>query len=361
MKFIRDINDIKAVSWERVRNRLGADDLTLNEAAGLLTDEATEHLEEIAQAAHALTVRRFGKTIKLYAPVYISNECVNGCLYCGFRTGNEIERRTLSPEEAVLEAHEVMKQGHRHLLIVSGEHPRHVPPETIGRIAREIRPEVAGLAIEVQPFDKATYSRLAAAGVDGVTLYQETYDERAYREFHPSGPKSNFGSRVTAIDAAGSAGMRFLGIGALLGLSDWRCETLALIAHARYLMRTHWQSHVTISVPRVRDCASGFRPPHPVSDRELARMICAFRLALPDAGIVLSTREPAELREHLLPLGITQMSCGSVTSPGGYRERHASGEQFHLEDRRDAQGFAEMLRKKGYDPVWKDWDPALHG
>jgi len=330
-------------------------------ASEFLSVEAGEHLEELAQASHALTVRRFGKTIKLYAPVYISNECINGCLYCGFRAKNPIDRRTLTAREVVREAEEVIACGHRHLLLVSGENPKAVPVELIEDVARELRPKVASLAIEVQPFDEEGYSRLAAAGVDGVTLYQETYDEEAYRRFHPSGPKSSYGSRIAAIDAAGRAGMRFLGIGALLGLSDWRREALSLIEHARYLMKRHWRSHITISVPRVRDCASGFRPPQPVSDRELTQMVCALRLALPDCGIVLSTREPAEIRERMLPLGITQMSAGSVTSPGGYTAEKNSGEQFHLEDRRDAQSFARMLKAKGYDPVWKDWESGLHG
>ncbi len=155
--------------------------------------------------------------------------------------------------------------------------------------------------------------------------------------------------------------MRFLGIGALLGLCDWRREALALIVHARHLMRTCWRSAVTISVPRVRDSASRFTPPCPASDRDLAHMISALRLALPDAGLVLSTREPAELRDALMPLGITQMSAGSVTSPGGYTMQREFGEQFHLEDARSAAAFARMLRDKGYDPVWKDWDPRLSG
>jgi len=318
-------------------------------------------LEAMAQTAHRLSLQRFGRTIKLYAPVYISNECINGCLYCGFRNEGRISRRTLTAAQAVREAEAVLNAGHRHLLLVAGESPSAVPIELIEEIARRIRPRAAGLAVEVQPFDESGYRRLAQAGVDGVTLYQETYDRRAYARHHPSGPKSEFGSRMAAIDAAGRAGMRFLGIGALLGLADWRAEVRSLIAHARRLMRTHWRSAITVSVPRVRDCAAGFVPPHPVSDRDLARIICELRLALPDAGIVLSTREPEGLRDRLLPLGITQMSCGSVTSPGGYAERSGSGKQFERQDARGPEEFAAMLRAKGYDPVWKDWDANLVG
>ena len=361
MNFLDNIDALSPLPWDRVQSRLGAMDLSLDEAAALLTDEADAHLEEMAQAAHALTVRRFGRTIKLYAPLYISNECVNGCLYCGFREESNISRRTLTAQEAIREADVLLDAGHRHLLLVAGEHPSAVPIELIEEIAQRLRPQAAGLAVEVQPVDEAGYRRLARAGVDGVTLYQETYDPAAYSRMHPAGPKSRFGSRTEAIEAAGSAGMRFLGIGALLGLSDWRRDALALISHARHLMRRHWRAAITVSVPRVRDCASSFAPPHPVSDRSLAQMVCALRLALPDAGIVLSTREPAAIREGLLPLGITQMSCGSVTSPGGYTSRRKTGRQFELEDNRSPEEFANMLRKSGYDPVWKDWDSNLHG
>ena len=360
--FLQEARKTKPVEWERVRARLGSDDLSMAEAASLLTPQAQEHLEELAQASSALTQQRFGKTIKLYAPVYLSNECINGCLYCGFNCKSDIERRTLSAAEAIAEARAIMAAGHRHILLVAGEHPKAMPPELICEIASAIRPSAAGLSIEVQPFDEDGYRRLAAAGVDGVTLYQETYDQEAYSQMHPTGPKSLFGSRLESMEAAGRAGMRFMGIGALLGLADWRREAMALIAHARHLMKHYWRSAITVSVPRIRDSASDFTMPHPVTDRDLAHLICALRLALPDAGIILSTRESPMLRDRLLPLGITQMSAGSVTSPGGYTQtKDQTGEQFHLEDNRSPREVASMLREAGYDPVWKDWDPRLVG
>ncbi len=318
--------------------------------------EAGAHLEQMARAAHELTTRRFGKTIRLYAPVYLSNECINSCVYCGFRGEGSIERRTLTVEEAVAEASAVVSQGHRHLLLVAGESPAAMPLDRICEIARSIRPMAASLSVEVQPFDERGYAELAASGVDGVTLYQETYDEEVYARMHPRGPKSEFGSRCRAIDAAGKAGMRFLNIGALLGLSDWRREAASLIAHARLLMKRHWRSQVSVSVPRIRDCSSKFSPPCPVSDRELAQMICALRLSLPDCGIVLSTRESAALRDKLMPLGVTQMSAGSATEPGGYTKEGSSGKQFHRQDTRSAAEVAEMISKAGCDPVWKDWE-----
>ena len=215
---------------------------------------------------------------------------------------------------------------------------------------------MAKLLIETQPFDEESYRRLADAGVDGVTLYQETYHQDTYKQMHPSGPKSDFNSRIEAISAAGKAGMRFLGIGALLGLYDWRFEAVSLINHARELQKKFWQSHITISFPRIRDCASGFNMPYPVSDRELVQMIVVLRLALPDAGLVISTRENPRLRDHLLKLGITHMSAGSVTSPGGYTRDKKAQEQFHIEDNRSPSIVAEMIVNAGYQPVWKNWE-----
>lgn len=321
----------------------------------LYEDWDCNKLEMLAQRAHALTIQRFGKTIKLYAPVYLSNRCINSCRYCGFNRSGRINRITLTADEAIKEAEFLLKQGHRHLLLVAGEDPGSVPLEYLEEIAKKLRGRVAKLLIEVQPFDETSYKRLADAGVDGVTLYQETYHKKTYETMHPAGPKSNFDARLEAIDAAGRAGMRFLGIGALLGLYDWRHETLALISHARELKKKFWQAHIGVSFPRIRDCASDFHMPFPVSDGELVRMIIALRLALPDADLTISTREPATLRDRLIPLGITQMSAGSVTSPGGYTNEQNAGEQFHIEDTRSPAKVAEAISATGYQPVWKDW------
>ena len=321
----------------------------------MIEDINDEQLEALAQRAHTLTVQRFGRTIKLYAPLYLSNSCINSCRYCGFNRSSGISRITLTVNEAIKEAEFLISQGHRHLLLVAGEDPSSVPLEYLEEIARKLRGRVAKLAIEVQPFDEASYKRLADAGVDGVTLYQETYHRETYGKMHPAGPKSDFDARLEATCAAGRAGMRFLGIGALLGLHDWRYEAAALIDHARTLKKKFWQSHIGISFPRIRDCASNFKMPCPVSDRELARMIIALRLELPDADLTISTREPAELRDCLIHLGLTQMSAGSVTSPGGYTKNKGAGEQFHIEDTRPSATFADMVSSKGYQPVWKDW------
>jgi len=347
-------------SWERIRPRLAWEELTLREFAAIIVDDDDAHLEELAQAARIVRTQRFGNAIKIYAPVYISNACINGCRYCGFNARHDIPRSTLSVQEAMREADVLIDQGHRHLLLVSGEDDAACNMQHIAAIARAVRPRIASLAIEVRPMALEEYRILASAGIDGVTLYQETYQREVYHAMHAFGPKAHYENRLAACEAAGEAGMRFLGIGALLGLTDWRSEILAVYAHARYLMKRFWRSHITISLPRLRAVPDGFDIPHPVGDRELVRMIVALRCALPDAGIIVSTREPAALRNRLVPLGITQMSAGSRTNPGGYAQNCSAGTQFSVEDIRSPAEVADALRDAGFDPVFKDWENCLH-
>lgn len=334
--------------------------MNVNEFKKLIADDSDAHLESLAHEAKRVRTERFGNAIKIYAPLYVSNECINGCIYCGFNHASAIERKTLTVDEALAEAQALLDAGHRHILLVTGEHPQAAPLELLCSVAWELRKNAANVSIEGRPCNAQEYKKLAAAGVDGVTLYQETYDRKVYAAVHPSGPKSDYDNRLRAIDAAGRAGMRFLGIGALLGLSDWRAEACALFEHARLLMRKHWRSALTISVPRIRSQGIDFAPPHPVTDRELTQMICALKIALPDCGVILSTREPANLRDHLLPLGITQMSAGSVTNPGGYTSDDNSGKQFSIEDTRTAAEVAAHLKSAGFDAVFKDWESCLH-
>ncbi|MBI4125900.1 MAG: 2-iminoacetate synthase ThiH [Deltaproteobacteria bacterium] len=316
-------------------------------------------LEDFAQRAHMLTVQRFGKTIKLFAPLYISNECVNDCAYCGFKRDNPIVRKTLTVDEVVKEAELLIASGHQHILIVAGEHPKAVNLPFLVAIAQRLRPQLSQLSLEVQPFDEPTYRTLHEAGYDGVVIYQETYDRDVYRQMHHYGPKASFDNRIASIDAAGRAGMRHLGLGVLLGLADWKKDVAALLEHARGVIQRHWQSTVSISFPRITPAVDGFMPTHPVSDQELAEIICTTRLALPDADLVLSTREPPALRAGLMKLGITRMSAGSRTDPGGYMKPGMAGEQFHLEDQRSSQEVAHAIANAGYQPVWKDWDHHL--
>jgi len=334
----------------------------LADVAALLSPPASARLEELAHAAHALTERRFGRTIHLFAPLYVSNECLSTCTYCGFAKGLEIRRRTLLHPEVQREARLLTAQGFRHLLLVSGEHVKAVSPAYLTGVVELLHPEVPSLSVETQVWDTPVYADLVAAGCEGAVIYQETYDHETYRQVHVAGLKRREAFRLDGPDRAADAGMRRIGLGALLGLSaDWRREVLATVAHARWIMRRSWRAEVTVAFPRLKPSASGYVPRTPVGDRDLVQLTCAARLAAPDAGVVLSTREPPALRDGLLPLGVTHMSAGSATEPGGYGEPDEATEQFAISDERPPAEVAAVLRARGYDPVWKDWSAALAG
>lgn len=343
--------DAQAV--ERALSRTCLDE---RDIAALLSPAAVEYLEAMARKAQQLTRQRFGRTMQLYAPLYLSNECVNKCTYCGFSHELEIVRTTLDLNTLRSEADFLHAQGFRHLLLVAGEAPRIINVEYLEAAARVLRPKFDSLSIEVGTFNLEGYRRLVAAGIDGLALYQETYLADVYRRVHLAGPKTRFDRRLQAMDHGGQAGFRSLGIGALLGLGPWRHEAYHLAMHGRELTRKFWRSKISVSFPRIRDNAGGTSAPHPVSDQDLVQMICVMRLAFPDAELVLSTREPADLRDCLMGLGITRMSAGSRTNPGGYAEEHCSGEQFSIEDERSPSEVAEVLTRHGFEPVWKDFD-----
>jgi len=326
----------------------------------LLSPAAEDFLEEMAQQASQLTIQRFGRTIQMYAPLYVSNVCINSCLYCGYNRHTIFKRTRLSIEEALADAEVIAAEGFRHLLLVSGEDRRFVTTAYLAELAERLRPQFSSLSAEIFPMTQEEYQTLFEAGIDGVTLYQETYDRQAYAHYHPAGPKSNYDWRLEAPDRFGSAGMRRIGLGVLLGLTDWRLETLALAEHAAYLMKRYWRSQVSFSFPRLRP-AQGVPSDWPflVSDRNLVQMMLALRLCFADAGIVMSTRERPSLRDHLVDLCITSISAGSKTNPGGYTGHHHTGEQFEVADSRSPDEIAQLIRSKGKDPVWKDWDAAF--
>jgi 2-iminoacetate synthase len=363
--------------------------LSIADFAQLISPPAGELLETMGRRSHTMTQQRFGKTIRLFAPLYLSNECINNCKYCGFSRDNAILRVTLSVDEVMREARALAEQGFRNILLVAGEHPKFVSNGYLADCVAALHAEWPGISLEVGPMEADEYRPLTAAGADGLVVYQETYDRAIYDDMHTAGPKKNFDWRMETPERAYAAGFRRLGIGALFGLADWRYEALCVAAHADYLLRNCWKAQVTISLPRLRPCAGEFQPLTHMTDRELAQLICAFRLMFPDVGLVLSTREPAKLRDGLIPLGITLMSAGSHTEPGGYTgagkekihhtERGrivelASGSsewattnghvtnatgQFEIADVRSAQEVATLIRQLGYEPVWKDWDAAL--
>ena len=398
MSFVREFNELPMASLlERakgadpaaVRQALGKSRLDLADFAALISPAAGRDLETLCLRSRALTQQRFGKVIRFFAPLYLSNECINNCKYCGFSRDNPILRVTLSLEEVAREARALAEQGFRNLLLVAGEHPKFVSTTYLADCVRLLRPEFPGISLEVGPMETADYAPVSAAGAEGLVVYQETYDRAMYAEMHTAGPKRDFDWRLETPERAYEAGFRRLGIGALYGLCDWRLESLALAAHADYLLRRCWKAQLTLSLPRLRPNAGEFTPLTHMTDRELTQLICALRLTFPDAGLVLSTREPSQLRDGLMPLGITHVSAGSHTEPGGYtgagKEKihltqrgrivalteeaaaasaQAAGAtaatgQFDISDSRSPQEVAAKVRSLGYEPVWKDWDMAL--
>ena len=342
-----------------VERALSVDRPTLEDFKALLSPAAENHLEAIAAKAHRITQQRFGKTILLYAPLYISNECTNGCLYCGFNAANKVPRKTLSLDEVERDARVLYDQGFRHILLVTGEAPGAVDNDLLAAVAERIKPMFSSIAIEVYPMDEEGYRQMVAAGIDGLTIYQETYDRELYAELHPFGKKRDYDFRLLTPERGGAAGLRRIGIGFLQGLGNFRTEAFFTGLHATYLARHYWRCLISISFPRMRPAEGSMTPPNPVSDRNLVQLICAMRLLMHDSGLVLSTRESAELRDNLLPLGITQMSAGSCTAPGGYSEDDQSTQQFAIDDERTPAEIEQLLRDRGYDPVWKDWDAAF--
>ncbi|HUA36918.1 MAG TPA: 2-iminoacetate synthase ThiH [Candidatus Sulfopaludibacter sp.] len=396
-----------AAGTTAVRGSLAKPGLSLLDFAHLISPAAAESLEVLSRRSQQMTRQRFGKVIRLFAPLYLSNECVNNCRYCGFSRDNPILRVTLSLDEVKREAQALKEQGFRNVLLVAGEHPKFVSVAYLANCVRALHEEIPSVSLEVGPLETADYRPLVGAGADGLVVYQETYDRDVYAQMHTAGPKRNFDWRLETPERAYAAGFRRLGISPLYGLADWRHEAVSVAAHVDYLLRNCWKAQLTISLPRLRPCAGEFQPLTHVSDRDLAQLVCAFRLTFPDAGLVLSTRESSKLRDGLIPLGITLMSAGSHTEPGGYtgagREKlhqtvrgrivelgasewaavgrassradsagqnggpsvtsphqltNATG-QFDIADNRSPGEVAELIRKLGYEPVWKDWDAAL--
>jgi 2-iminoacetate synthase len=354
------VSRILSKGAEDVQRALFKDRLRIDDFMALLSPAAAPFIESIAQKAHRITRQRFGNTILLYAPLYLSNYCTNGCRYCGFNATNKAHRRILSPDEIEQEATIIHSRGFRHILLVTGEAPQVAGDDYLVNAIERIRCLFSSISIEVYPMDDSGYRRMAAAGVDGLTIYQETYNQKLYAEMHPFGRKSDFVFRLQGAECGGTAGLRRIGIGALLGLGHFRAEGFFTGLHALYLSRLYWRSYISVSFPRMRPSEGGFAPLNPVSDSDFVQIICALRLLLPDAGIVMSTRESAGLRDHLLPLGITQMSAGSCTSPGGYAYPDESTRQFDISDERTPAEVERMIRSQGYEAMWKDWDRGFH-
>jgi len=344
---------------EDVRSALSQGTMDIEKFISLVSPAADDSIEEIAQRAQLITEQRFGRTIGLYAPMYLSNSCSNSCLYCSFNAANPIARETLSVEQAVQEARHLHDEGFRHILLVSGEDLKEVSLDYLKEVVGSLRHLFDSISIEIYPMETDQYRELVNSGVDGLIIYQETYNKDLYAKVHEAGKKTDYCWRIETPERGGAAGFRRVGLGSLLGLDDWRTEAVHLAMHARYLMRRFWRSQVTISFPRLRPAVGGYDPPRPVSDRDLVHMLTALRIFLPDAGLILSTRETKEFRDNMISLGVTTMSAGSCTQVGGYTGDSATAGQFEIADHRSPEEVAETIKSIGYEPVWKDWDAAF--
>jgi len=346
---------LKNIRKEDVERALLKDPLNELDFLTLLSPRALEHLELLAQRAHELTLANFGRVISLYAPLYISNYCENDCLYCGFKYSNRIQRRKLSVSEVEREAQELAHSGIRQVLLLTGESKSESPVTYIKECVQAVSRYFASVSIEIYPLTEAEYVSLIAAGVDGLTIYQETYDRGLYKTLHPCGPKSDYRFRLDAPQRAAETRMRQVNIGALLGLGEFPKDVFFAGLHASWLQNSYPEIELGISFPRLQPQVGGFVGAHPLSDRELVQSLVAMRLFLPRSGITISTRESASLRRNLIGLGVTRMSAGSRTQVGGYALEDAGEGQFETADISSVEEVREMIAQKGYQPVSKDW------
>jgi len=341
-------------------NQLVLADLSADEAQfiALLSTEAEINLEEMAVRANDITLRNFGRTMQFYTPIYLSNFCENQCVYCGFNVLNKIARRKLTPEELKAEARFISSTGLKHVLVLTGDSRSASPLSYIKDSLKILRDFFSSLSVEIYALTEGEYSELVSEGVDGLTIYQEVYDEDVYKKMHLAGAKKDYLFRLDAPERGAKAKMRNINLGVLLGLNDWRKEVFFLGLHAKYLQDSYPDLEVGVSLPRIRPQAGNFNVPYEVTDRNIVQILVALRIFLPRLGIALSTRENPEFRNNLIPLGITRISAGSSTYVGGHTVKVSADRgvpQFEIADLRDVKEMKEFLEKKGYQPVLKDW------
>ena len=345
----------KNVDKNRIQRAIQTSKPSIEDFLSLLSPQAETHLEEMAQKAHRLTTQHFGKEIGLYTPMYLANHCVNQCRYCGFNATNQTPRKKMTLEEVEKEAQFIAETGLQHILILTGDSRLESPVSYIVDCVKVLKKYFSSIAIEIYALTQEEYKQMVEAGVDGLTIYQETYDEKVYDYVHKAGPKKDYKFRLDAPERAGNVGMRFLNVAPLLGLTDWRKEVFLCGLHAHYLQNKFPDAEISFSIPRIRPHEGEFQPTVVVEDRDVVQLILAMRLFLPRLGINVSTRENAEFRDNLLPLGATKMSAGSTTAVGGHTADSNKTKQFEISDERNVVEMKEMLLKKGYQPVLKNW------
>lgn len=339
-----------------VESALGKNKRSLDDFLTLISPAAKPYLEQMAQLTQESTKKRFGKTIQMYAPLYLSNECQNICTYCGFSLDNKIKRKTLTENEITQEIEVLKKAGFDHVLLVTGEANQTVNIHYFLKAIAQIKNDFSTISAEVQPLSTEEYEQLHQGGVYSILVYQETYHRDVYKQYHTKGKKSNFDFRLETPDRIGTAGIHKIGLGVLLGLEDWRTDSFFNALHLDYLQKTYWQTKYAVSFPRLRPAEGVIKPNFIMDDADLTQLICAYRLWNEDLEISLSTRENEKFRDNIIPIGITSMSAGSKTNPGGYSVDPQSLEQFEISDERSAAEIAKVISSKGYETVWKDWD-----
>lgn len=362
-------DELKHISWEDTTREIASktardveialtkDHRDVSDFMALISPAAVPYLEQMARLSHRYTLERFGKVISMYIPMYVSNACTNGCIYCGFNHANPFERITLTLEQVKEECEAIRRLGpFENLLIVSGEFPSQNGVDYLEKVLHVARPYFNNLTIEVMPMKEKDYYRLTKSGLNGVVCFQETYHEAAYKTYHPRGMKSIFEWRVNGFDRMGLAGVHKIGMGVLIGLEDWRTDVTMMAYHLRYLRKNYWRTRYSINFPRMCPAEGGFQPNVVMTDKELAQLTFAFRIFDHDVDISYSTREEPRFRANMMKLGVTSMSAGSKTDPGGYASAPDSLEQFEVSDSRSPEAVVKEIRELGYEAVWKDWD-----
>ncbi len=348
---------IAAKTAADVERALAASHPGIDDFMALISPAAAPYLEAMARRSRELTRQRFGKTMSMYIPLYITNSCTNSCVYCGFNRHNKMPRVVLTAQEIENECKAIRRLGpFENLLLVTGENPRVAGVEYLEEALRVCRPYFNNLTIEVMPLKAEEYERLTHSGLNGVVCFQETYRRENYKKYHPAGMKSNFEWRVNAFDRMGQAGVHKIGMGVLIGLEDWRTDVTMMARHLLYLRKHYWRTRYSVNFPRMRPSEGHFQPNVVMSDRELAQLTFAFRIFDRDIDISVSTRESPVFRNNIATLGATSMSAGSKTEPGGYYTYPQALEQFAVSDERTPAQVEADLRRAGVEVVWKDWD-----
>ena len=348
---------LSTVTLEDIDRSLAKDKLSENDLLNLLSPIAAERIEKMAQLSHQRTIQYFGRTISLYIPLYISNYCQNGCTYCGFHAANKMKRRKLSLAEIEKEAIIIAKTGIKHILVLTGEAENITPMPYLVEVVELLKKYFPSISIEIFPMSTEDYSTLKKAGVDGLTVYQEVYDREVYKEVHPYGNKSDYDFRLDTPERGAEAGFRLVNVGALFGLSDIASEAFFTAIHAKYLDDKYSDTEVAVSFPRINSAENNFVQEHKLDDKTFVQYMTAFRLFLPRVGINISTRETAEFRDNVLPLGVTRFSAGSKTEVGGYGDHDEDDvPQFEISDTRDVAETVKVIEEKGFQAVMKDWE-----